>query len=91
MNWCEKNRKSKRIYNIDDYGYLGVDLNKGWVMVCFLRTLIDGNYWIIMEGTGSFSIKGNGKFRVVSAQVFVVEQCGLVDGDSQHHGLRWCD
>jgi len=60
-------------------------------MVCLLRTLIDGNYWIIMEGTGSFFIEGNGEFRVVSAEVFVVEHGGLVDGDSEHHGLRWCD
>jgi len=41
-----------------------------------------------MEGTGSFFIEGNGEFRVVSAEVFVVEHGGLVDGDSEHHGLR---
>jgi len=41
-----------------------------------------------MEETGSFCIKGNGEIRVVSVEVFVVEQRGLVDGDAEHHGLR---
>lgn len=35
-----------------------------------------------MQWTGSFSIKGDGEFGVVSVEIFVVEHRGLADGDA---------